>query len=209
MALKTCKICKEKFEPQRSFQKCCTPTCAILDAGLKRMALIEEKNKENKTQMKANIETHSDLYQILQPEINKIARLIDENCRCISCGTFGGKKQGSHFRAVGGNNSIRFNLLNIWASCTFCNKEKGGNIPGYVDGLIKTFGFDTFNLIRELKLQYPTLKVSKPEVKEFIATARKIVREIEEMNLTEQLPRTPDRRLELRAKYNLELNIYL
>src|SRR3972149_4863206 len=100
MKEKSCKVCKEKYVPQRSMQQVCTVSCGIILSATKRIAKNKKKLSETKRKMKTDLETHSDLCQKLQPEINKIARLIDENCRCISCGTFGGKKQGGHYKSV-------------------------------------------------------------------------------------------------------------
>jgi hypothetical protein len=63
-------------------------------------------------------------------KINLLIRLIDVNCPCVSSGLFGKMSAGHRF-SVGSNNSIRFNLFNIWIQSFHDNFYNSGNPDGY------------------------------------------------------------------------------
>ncbi|MEX5385685.1 recombination protein NinG, partial [Cronobacter muytjensii] len=63
---------------------------------------------------------------------------------CISCDKpahwTGGKWHGSHFKSVGSNSALQFNLLNINKSCDQCNFFMAGNIGPYETRLRQKIG---------------------------------------------------------------------
>lgn len=201
--MKKCSICKEKFEPRfSSLQKTCEkPECVLAN----HKASKEKAWAKEKKERKENLMTHGDWENMLQVEMNKIARLIDKDHPCMSCQGRTLKPQGGHLRSVGSASNIRFHLENIWLQCYSCNEEKSGNVNGYDDGLIKTFGKEYHEHVKfEIMRTNQSIKLSIPELKEAITEARKIVRELEKTGLV--YPN--EMRIALRKSYNKRLGIY-
>jgi hypothetical protein len=65
-----------------------------------------------------------------------------------------------------------------------------------------------YDLYLEQKRKYPTLKISKEEIKEAIQNAKSVILELKMKNQEELLPRTTEKRVKLRLKYQKRLNIY-
>jgi predicted MarR family transcription regulator len=61
----------------------------------------------------------------------------------------------------------------------------------------------------DLNVIYPIVKLNKDELAERTKTAKKIVKELIELNKSANLPRTADERIALRTKFNKMLDIYL
>jgi hypothetical protein len=61
----------------------------------------------------------------------------------------------------------------------------------------------------DLNVIYSIVKLNKDELAERTKTAKKIVKELIELNKSVKLPRTPDERIILRTKFNKMLDIYL
>ena len=167
----------------------------------------EQKEKawrKRKKKLKQNLKTHSDYQHDLQVEINKISRLIDFGNNCMMCkGKLNGKSFGCHYHSVGANNSLRFNLFNIWIGCRSCNEFKGGNIQGYDEIILEMYGRERWEYIKfGIKKEYQVMKLMKEELKEKVNMARRIVKEIP-LEI-----RTPEERWQLRKELNKKINIY-
>ena len=183
MKLKTCKICKIKFEPYNSLQNVCSPKCAIeLTNRLndkKKLKQKQEWNKE-KAERKEALKTRSDYLRELQTLVNKFVRLRDINEPCISCGT---TKQdivyhAGHFHSIKAYPSIRFDLDNIWKQCgNNCNVHLSGNLLNYREGLIKRIGMKRFNALEERK-NVP-LKLTIEEIKQQKSFFRAKIKDME------------------------------
>jgi hypothetical protein len=201
-----CKFCKRKFEPARPLQQFCSYECAISQARINGLKKMEEVQKIKREAMKESIKSLSDYKRELQKEVNLIARLIDQDCPCISSGRTTGKMNGGHRYAVGGWDNLRFNLFNIWIQSEADNTHKHGNPSGY-DKQLTDFGL--YEYIHDLNAIYPRMKWNKEELKEAIKTAKKCVKDLIKLNQSEQIPRTIERRVELRKDFNIILNIYI
>jgi hypothetical protein len=136
--IRKCAVCREQFEPRSISHKACKPTCATTlvqqqrekadrkAAKAARAATREEKRANEKTSVKLDR---------LQAVVNEIARVRDSEFGCISCNKTsywtGGDWHGSHFKSVGSNSALRFNLWNIHKACDQCNYFQAGNIASY------------------------------------------------------------------------------
>lgn len=167
----------------------------------------EKITKKRDKDLRETLKTLPQKKEELQDEINLIARLIDNGYPCMMCGNPSMKRiNGCHYHSVGSNDTIRFNLHNIWAGCHSCNHEKGGNINGYDLCLIATFGNEYWEEIKfGLTREYKILKLSKPEIDEKIKIAREIIRELKKADRVY----SNEERVELRDKYNKRLGMYL
>jgi hypothetical protein len=85
------------------------------------------------------------------------------------------------------------------------NNHLSGNLLEYREMLEK---LNLYDLYLEQKRKYPTLKISKEEIKEAIQNAKSVILELKMKNQEELLPRTTEKRVELRLKYQKRLNIY-
>ncbi len=206
--MKKCKSCGKQFETSNTIQSVCGLKCALKVSAAKTKQKEAEKKKLN-LKLKESLKTLGDYKKELQIEVNKIVRLIDEGCVCISCGINYGQFQAGHYRSVGGWDNLRFNLHNNFNQCAQCNNQKSGNLVNYREGIIETFGESQMAFMDDLNVIYPSVKLNKDELAERTKIAKKAVKELIELNRSAKLPRTPDERIILRTKYNKMLDIYL
>jgi hypothetical protein len=207
--MKKCKNCKKPFQPINSLNRACSLPCAIKLSEKKegKIALRQAQRQEVK-EMAIKLKTLGDYKKELQVEINKLVRLIDEGCGCISCGTLSGKENAGHYYSVGSRPNLRFNLMNIWKQCEHCNTHLSGNLIEYRANLVKLVGEQHLEFLSDLNVMYKDLKLMQHEVSEAIILAKQAVKEVTKLNKTDKLHRTIEQRIELRKKYNHLLNIY-
>lgn len=148
MKIKTCKACKQKFQPVRPLQSCCGIPCAIAHANnlkAKNNALEAKKKRKAYKDTKEKLKSLTELANDAQAYVNKYIRLRDYYDGCISCekpANWHGQWHASHYRSRGANSALRFNLYNIHKSCSICNNFLSGAISEYRIGLIKKIGID-------------------------------------------------------------------
>jgi hypothetical protein len=203
-----CKACKKAFNPQYPKQACCSIRCAIELSKIKdevqkqEMRHVREWKKAKKTEHKKHGHYESDL----QTEINAIIRIIDKGQYCISHQGPGKKINAGHYHSVGANNSIRFNLLNIWLQCESCNGYKSSNRSGYDVGLVAIFGQDHWLYINQgIVRDYPIIKMSIPELIEKTKLARSIKNRL---LANPPLIMSDEDRWRIREEINEEIGIY-
>ncbi len=206
--MKKCKNCGKQFEPSNTIQSVCGLQCALKVSAAKTKQKEAEKKKLN-LKLKESLKTLGDYKKELQIEVNKIVRLIDEGCKCLACGVTNAKFDASHFRGVGAWDNLRFNLHNIYSGCARCNTYQNGNLIKFREGIIETFGDSQMAYIDDLNVIYPIVKLNKDELAERTKRAKKIVKELIELNKSVKLPRTAEDRIALRTKFNKMLDIYL
>lgn len=205
--------CKDRFVPMNnnSLQKYCLKKeeCRKLgyaDLIEKQRKQDEKITKQRNKDLKESVRPIGEWKQLLQDEINLIARLLDKGHPCMMCGNPRMKKiNGCHYHSVGSNASLRYNLLNIWHGCHSCNSEKGGNIIGYDTCLIATFGEEFWNEVKfDLVRENKRIDLRLPDYKEKIEIAREIVRELKK---ADKIYDTYER-VEMRDKFNKRIKIY-
>ena len=209
MKPKLCKICKGQYTPVKPLQVVCSPICSIeySKIHLPKVKITEANNKrkENKAKLK-ELENLSYWKKILQAQVNLIVRLIDKGCNCISSNRpYKDTDECGHFASRGSNPALQFNLFNMYSQSVHDNQHLSGNLLEYRDNLEK---LGLYDLYLEQKRKYPTLKISKEEIKEAIQNAKSVILELKMKNQEEMLPRTTEKRVELRLKYQKRLNIY-
>lgn len=139
----------------------------------------ERQQRKVIKEKKEKLKTKSDKLRELQTIVNQYIRLRDKGLPCISCGKLDNgthQRHASHYRSVGANSYLRFNTLNIHASCAQCNTYKSGAIGNYRIGLIQRYG-----------VHMPEMLEAAPRVrvydKEWIERAKKIFRlKIKQLN---------------------------
>jgi len=209
---KNCKNCDKLYTQKTTTQSVCSQKCAYE----RTMQLKEKRQKEELGELvvtKAKIKDASETI-VLQTLINKIVRKIDFGWECISCGnkmnpntrnrTGRSIINAGHYVSVGSDCSLRFNLWNIHAQCINCNKDKWGNGAMYNKGLRKRFGSDLTDYINDLGIEYPSIQLNNVERKEAITEAKKILVELEAI----EIKLTVEDLTLYRKKINSRLNIY-
>jgi hypothetical protein len=207
--MKKCKNCGKPFQPINSLNRACSLGCAVKLAEKKEGKMVlRQAEKQGMKDLALSLKTLGDYKKDLQIEVNKIVRLIDQDCTCLACGVTNAKFDASHFRGVGAWDNLRYNLHNIYSGCAQCNTHKGGNLIKFREGIVNLFGETQINYMDDLNVIYPSIKLNKNELLECTKTAKKIVKELTQLNKSAKLPRSTTERIYLRTKYNGELNIY-
>lgn len=154
--LRKCVIkgCDNRFEPRSITHKVCGPECATVLAERTHARRMAAEARKAAQQAKASREAdrkakreRMTIAQLAEP-VRKLAQryavVRDWHYGCISCDkgphAFGVVWQGSHFKSVGSNSALQFNLLNIHKACDQCNYFKAGNIAPYETRLRQKIG---------------------------------------------------------------------
>jgi hypothetical protein len=157
---KKCRHCKELFAPFNSMAKACSPGCAL------ELVRSEKKVKESKVCKKAVLDLNRrDLkwqHKLTQKAFNKVRVLQElewfkrEGCDpyCISCGKINMDWCCGHFKTVGAQGVLRYDVQNTFLQCNkYCNMSLSGNIDGnsstmgYKKGLYHRFGPNASKII--------------------------------------------------------------
>lgn len=193
----------------KTTQTCCGLNCALKVAEKKEGKLeLRRAERAELKEMAIRLKTLGDYKKDLQVEVNKLVRLIDEGCSCISCNSLTGKVNAGHYYSVGSRPNLRFNLMNIYLQCEHCNSYMSGNLIEYRENLVNLMGEGHVEYLSDLKVIYKDLKLMEHEIKDAIKVAKEAVKEITKANKTDKLPRNIEQRIELRKKFNTLLKIY-
>jgi hypothetical protein len=207
MKLKTCKICKVKFELKKPLQQVCSPACAIFLAE-KNKAKNEKKEKTKiKKELREAAKTISSYRKELQIIVNKIVREIDAGFNCISSGrSYKTNDQAGHYYSVGAYPNLRFNLHNIYSQSVADNLYKSGNPIGFTQGLIREFGEGWISIVTKLPEEYRTIKLDIEDIKQCILNAKDFLKIVQEYKKENELKTS--HRIYLRNLGNKTIGIY-
>ncbi|MEA1892680.1 MAG: recombination protein NinG [Campylobacterota bacterium] len=183
MKIKKCKICKEEFEPIRQLQPTCSKMSCMIEYSEKFLnkKAKAKKQAERRNLRKFNENDVKNLKEKAQTIFNKFIRLRDKNKPCISCNYTGGARQihASHFRPAT-NSKLRFNELNVHASCSICNTHLSGNLAEYRLRLIEKIGLSEVEKLESINGAY---RYSAEELRDIIKKYKKKVKELENEKL--------------------------
>lgn len=141
--MKTCKVCREKFTPNRPLQSCCSLDCAIIkgrETSAKQARAEASSKRTSHRAAKIKAKTRGDWSSEAQSAFNRFIRLRDDGKPCVSCGSFTGKKNAGHYRSVGSAPELRFEEANCHLQCEKCNSYMHGNLINYRIELINRIG---------------------------------------------------------------------
>lgn len=173
---KKCKNCLKYFIPEREMQPVCSFECAIEWA--KKPKAQKAYKMEKKKELIEKYPDKSKWLANAQTVVNAYIRLRDSNKeKCISC-NYEFKQDtrqihASHFRPAGQVQQLRFNTLNIWASCSICNNHKSGNLVPYRITLIEKFGLEW---VERLEANHETKKYTVEYLQRLIKVFRKKIK---------------------------------
>ena len=141
---KRCKACRKLFAPRfNTFQKVCSPICAIAYAQTEDGQKFVAKQKRKQTRAdKERIKTRADWIKDVQRSFNKWIKLRDKDEPCICCSNvYTGKMDAGHYRTTGAHPELRFNPDNCFKQRSRpCNKDKSGNNIETRKGMVERIG---------------------------------------------------------------------
>ena len=181
MDKKTCKYCKERFEPVRPFQKHCLETTCIESNNEKTR---EKQRKDNRKALKQfNMNDVAVMKRTAQTFFNKSIRLRDKDLPCISCGhDFKGTKprqaHAGHYRPQGGHSALRYHPDNCHVQCSICNNHLSGNLVSYREALIKKIGLTQ---VEEMETMDTMKRWTIEELNEVITASKLKIKLLEEV----------------------------
>ena len=203
---KKCIECGKSFNQYNSLVKVCSNSCAISYAKKQSKKQADKDWKAQKKVLKEKLKTKSDYEKELQKEVNTLVRIIDKGCVCISSlKPLNDKFDAGHFYSVGSNPSLRFNLFNIYAQSVYSNQYLSGDQINFLSGLEQLYSKEHKEYVLSLKSRYKLIKLSIDDLKEKITIARKLVKELKEIDGTYNA----FDRLKLRKIINDALGVYL
>ena len=174
--MRTCKICKKKFEPTYSkVQITCSFECAIEYTKRQKEKAWKKEKKERKEKLK----TWSDYYQETLKVFNQYIRERDKDKPCISCGKEPGtyKITSGHYYPQGQYRGIAMHEDNAHGQCWYdCNKNKHGNLSEYRHGLISRIGKTRVEALDALRNE-----INKPSIPELIELKVKLKDKIKKL----------------------------
>jgi len=161
-----CRYHKTKFTAKYFNQKycLCDDECIRAFSEYVKSEKIKKDNKDwkiEKSVIKEKLKTKSDYEKELQKEINTIVRLIDKGSFCHSTKKpLNDKYDAGHFYSVGSNNSIRFNLFNIYAQSVYANQYLSGDQINFLNVLSEVYGEEHKEYVLSLKGLYSYVKLT-------------------------------------------------
>lgn len=147
---KTCKAtgCRNKFFPRNSFQKACSPFCAMAVTEMDKKKRIKEARKESRVQLEA-MRSKGWYMKKAQAAFNSYIRERDHGDHCISSGKqmnwnkpAGSAVDAGHYRSVGAAPHLRFNTWNCHAQSVYHNRYLSGSPADYRIRLIEKIGLE-------------------------------------------------------------------
>ena len=158
-----CRYCSTIYKPARPMQPgrvCNAIECqarhadeTIASQRKKRAQADRIAKAEDRKVVRSKLEDMKPLSKLAKEAehwINRIARIRDKDMPCISCDrphSWNGQWHASHYKSVGSNSALRFNLSNIHKACSICNNHLSGNIAEYARRLPDRIGMERFRFI--------------------------------------------------------------
>ena len=163
------KGCRAPFVDADKRRTWCDENCGLIVAQLRLAAIKAKAAKEERAEKKRADALHrarlaetmplKKQLKLTEQVINGYVRVRDSLDGCISCNKpshWDGQWHASHFKSVGSNSRLRYNLWNIHKSCSECNKFLSGNVAEYEKRLLLKFnraGIDGAARINWLRCQ--------------------------------------------------------
>ena len=141
-----CRICKSPYVKRSMGHVACGGECAqkvVEIAKDKALRLMLKNERAELAKRKEAAQPIKKKLKSTEKVINTYVRLRDARHGCISCDKpshWDGNWHASHFKSVGSNSVLRYNLWNINKGCNECNLFLSGNIVEYERRLILKIG---------------------------------------------------------------------
>jgi len=152
---KPCKECRTPFIKRNSMHVLCGAiACAIAYGEKSREKSLRIAAKAERADIRAQKEagkSQQSRLKLAEKAVNRYVRARDYYLGCCSCDKgshWDGVWHASHFRSVGSNSRLRYNLWNINKGCDQCNWFKAGNIASYEVRLSLKIGPDRVDWLK-------------------------------------------------------------
>ena len=183
MNQKTCKSCKQKFQPERQFQTTCSIECAIAYTNeLQRKKKLKATQTINKEKKEHRANDRVILKELAQKLINQYARMRDKKerglVRCTCGHRESGQFDGGHFLPTSGYSAIRYNTNQIHLQCKKCNRFNGGMPKEYRLFMIARYGVEYVEKLESTKNQ--TRQYSTEYYQKLIKIVRKKMKKLQQ-----------------------------
>lgn len=181
---RTCRVCKQPFQPVRCLQTVCGPECAITQAKAKRAKAERVQALEDRKTIrirKEAVKTRGDWIAEAQKHFNAFIRFRDQLAGhpCISSGRpldwSGNNVDAGHYRSRGSAPHLRFDERNCHAQSKKDNRYGSGNAVDYRIGLIQRIGLAE---VEALEADNEPRKYSIEDLKNIIATYKQKLKEL-------------------------------
>lgn len=178
--MKSCKVCRARFEPRMPLQVACGLACAV-EHGKKVTALQKAKAKkieraEDRAKREQN-KRRNELMSEAQDAFNLVVRLEDAALPCISCGVMnpparltGGAWDAGHYLSRGSACHLRFDRRNVHKQCKGCNRPGGTTRAAHRAGVEARIGRDA---LEALESEQTSREYTKDDLREIRDTYRK------------------------------------
>jgi hypothetical protein len=168
----------------------------------------KEKRKEQRKKdrrIKIELMSTSEYWsKIFQPKFNQLIREVDKACACIATGRTTGKPNAGHFYHAGHNKTLSINAHNIFLQSFESNHYQSGDVLKYEEGVIRTFGGDYMEFIKNLR-KCPALHLTKIELMDSIKKVNQLIKKYRKENVTYAHPKI---RMQRRNEINETLDLY-
>ena len=174
--MKTCKVCRARFENTRPFEAWCSPECGFKLAVIRQDKARHEKEVRDRRETKEKLKRRQDWYREALVMFQRWVRLVKCKSRpCISCGKHHtGQYHGGHYVGRGRQPSLAFEEDNCWKQCKPCNTDLSGNMIPYRKALIIELGIER---VEWLETEHPPKKYTVEELKNIIAKYSNLIKE--------------------------------
>lgn len=170
--MKSCKVCKSDFIPQKMGQKVCSPECAISLAVSERgkaVKVAQVKQRKADAAQRDKLKSKAQHAREAQTAFNAFIRARDADQPCISCGRHHqGQYHAGHYLSVGARPELRFDEANVHKQCAPCNTHLSGNAINFRRALMEKLGTElvdalegphrpsryTIERLKEIKAEY-------------------------------------------------------
>ena len=138
--MKSCKVCRTRFEPTRPFQAWCSGECAIALLDRKKAKAAAEDRRHTRAAL-VKLKPRAQLVREAQAAFNAWVRMRDAHESCVSCGRMHeGQWHAGHYRSAGSRPDLRFDPTNVHKQCAPCNTHLSGNQIPYRVTLLQRIG---------------------------------------------------------------------
>lgn len=169
-----------RHERRSPFEVWCSHDCAYALAmaklGSEKRKQAAEQRKAARAERKADREKLESLrsmswhHKQTRKAVHAYIRARDAVLPCISCGESDAAKwDAGHYKSVGGNSTLRYDLNNIHKQCSVCNQHLSGNLILYRQNLILKIGEPE---VLRLEGPQPVHKWTREELGQIAANAR-------------------------------------
>lgn len=156
---KCCPICESKYVPWSSTQKTCSNwQCGLafsrqqeVDKQAREIRKQEKLQRDDLRERRERLKGVTEWQKEAQAAFNRYIRWRDFGKECASCGAAlsgssnyltGSAVDASHYRSRGAAAHLKFNVFNVHAACTRCNRQLSGNAVEFRIRLIKRIGLE-------------------------------------------------------------------